>query len=158
MSKGSSQSSQSMYILLFFFKYDKCLILVSCRTVQYISKRCSCVTSFTSVSLLSDSECIPTQEETSLGVVKYNSVTESLSKISTKRGRYKTYSDDDRYEIGLYAALHGPMSAVKKYKKKHPQLGESTVRTFRDKYHKSLKASHEKTSISWKTTSPWNIR
>ena len=53
-------------------------------------------------------------------------------------------------EIGKYAALHGPVSTVIKFKKTHPQLKESIVRTFREKYHNSLKPKKAGTTITKK--------
>ena len=69
--------------------------------------------------------------ESSLVIVEYASVTRSLSEVNPKRGRYLKFSDEDRFEIGKYAALHGPKSTIIKFKKEHPQLKESTVRAFR---------------------------
>ena len=57
------------------------------------------------------------------------------------RGKYKVFSDDERYTIGKYASIHGPMAAVKKFQSIHPKLNESTVRAFRAKYHGILKKS-----------------
>ena len=80
---------------------------------------------------------MPTLGESSLGIVEYASVTRSLSEVNPKRGRYLKFSDEDLFEIGKYAALHGPKSTIIKFKKEHPQLKESTVRAFREKYHSS---------------------
>ena len=96
---------------------------------------------------------MPTQTESSLGIVEYASVTRSVREAHPKRGQYQRFSDEDRFEIGKYAALHGPMSTVIKFKKTHPQLKESTVRTFREKYHSSLKAKKAGTTITKKLPS-----
>ena len=96
---------------------------------------------------------MPTLGESSLGIVKYASVTRSLSEVNPKRGRYLKFSDEDRFEIGKYAALHGPKSTIRTFKKEHPQLKESTVRAFREKYHSSLKAKKVGTAITKKLPS-----
>ena len=74
--------------------------------------------------------------------MEFSSVQASLSKTRPGRGGYLKFTDEARFEIGKYAALHGPMSAVKKFKHAYPKLKESTVRTFRDKYVLSLKSSN----------------
>ena len=91
--------------------------------------------------------------ESSLGIVEYASVTRSLSEVNPKRGRYLKFSDEDRFEIGKYAALHGPKSTIIKFKKEHPHLKESTVRAFREKYYSSLKAKKVGTAITKKLPS-----
>ena len=91
---------------------------------------------------------MPTLGESSLGIVEYASVTRSLSEVNAKRGRYLKFSNEDRFEIGKYAALHGP-----KFKKEHPQLKESTVRAFWEKYQSSLKAKKGGTTITKKLPS-----
>ena len=96
---------------------------------------------------------MPTLGESSLGIVEYASVTRSLSEVNPKRGRYLKFSDEDRFEIGKYAALHGPKSTIIKFKKEHPQLKESTVRAFWEKYHSSLKAKKVGTAITKKLPS-----
>ena len=96
---------------------------------------------------------MPTLGESSLGIVEYASVTRSLSEVNPKRGRYLKFSAEDRFEIGKYAALHGPKLTIIKFKKEHPQLKESTVRAFREKYHSSLKAKKVGTAITKKLPS-----
>ena len=48
-----------------------------------------------------------------LGVMEFSSVQASLSKARPGRGGFLKFTDEVRFEIGKYAALHGPMSAVK---------------------------------------------
>ena len=36
------------------------------------------------------------------------------------------FTDEDRFEIGKYAAIHRPSSTLKKFKCSHPHLNEST--------------------------------
>ena len=68
-----------------------------------------------------------------LGNVEFEAVQESLNKTDHKKGQYKKFTDKDIFETGKYAAIHGPISTVKKFKNSHSHLSESTVRTFRDK-------------------------
>ena len=103
--------------------------------------------------LFVDSECMPTLGESSLGIVEYASVTRSLSEVNAKRGRDLKFSNEDRFEIGKYAALHGPKSTIIKFKKEHPQLKESTVRAFWEKYQSSLKVKKVGTAITKKLPS-----
>ena len=87
-------------------------------------------------------EHIPSQEQTSLGVLDHTAVCRSLEKVSKKNKRKNTtFSDEERYLIGQYASVHGPTAAVKKFKKTHPHLnfGESTARNLRTKYQEQLK-------------------
>ena len=65
----------------------------------------------------------------------------SLAKTKQSRGKYIKFSVEDRFTIGRYAAVHGPLAAVRKFKDQYPNLNEISVRTFRDKYNKKLKAS-----------------
>ena len=49
-----------------------------------------------------------------LGNSEYEAVQEFLSRTDHKRGQYKKFTDKDRFEIGKYAAIHGPRFTVKK--------------------------------------------
>ena len=44
-----------------------------------------------------------------LGNVEFEAVQESLNKTDHKKGQYKKFTDKDRFEIGKYAAIHGPI-------------------------------------------------
>ena len=88
----------------------------------------------------------PTQKESNLGVVEYVSVRKSISDANHSRGHYQRFSDEDRFAIGKYAAVHGPMATVKKFKPKFPHFIESTVGTSRDKYRNTLKRSRRSSS------------
>ena len=96
---------------------------------------------------------MPTKTESSLGIVEYASMARSVREGHSKRGQCQRFPDEDLFEIGKYAALHGPMSTVRKFKKTHPQLTESTVRTFWEKYHSSLKAKEAGATITKKLPS-----
>ena len=82
-------------------------------------------------------ENIPSREETSLGVVDHDAVRSSLEALTKKKSeKNNTFSDEERYQIGQYASVHGPTAAVEKFKKTHPHLkfGETIARSFRTKY------------------------
>ena len=84
---------------------------------------------------------LPTQAESGIGQVDSTAVKTNLEVKSSGRGKYKKFSDDERYVIGKYAGIHRPTAAITKSQNLHPNLKESTVRTFRDKYHHILKTS-----------------
>lgn len=55
----------------------------------------------------------PTEVETKVGAVEYESIEEKLSEKQLKH--YGKYSPEDRFQTGTYAAMHdGPTLAVKK--------------------------------------------
>ena len=92
-------------------------------------------------------------QESTLGSIEFEAANNSLSNINGKRGKYRKFSDEDRFEIGKYAAINGPGSAVKRFKKSYPHLNESTVRTFREKYRKTLKPTRNHLSPAKKICS-----
>ena len=58
----------------------------------------------------------------------------SESTQSKKRGPYsKSFSPQVKAEIGRYATENGVASTLRRYMSKHPDLKESTVRTWRVK-------------------------
>ena len=66
-------------------------------------------------------ENIPSQEETSLGVLDHDAVRSSLEALTKKKKRRNsTFSDEERYQIGQYASVHGLTAAVKSFKKPIP--------------------------------------
>ena len=72
-----------------------------------------------------------------LGTIDTEAVVKSVRKSlekSSKRGKYKKFTDHDRYLIGKDTSFNGPASATRKWKKKYPNLIESTVRGFRKRY------------------------
>ena len=66
----------------------------------------------------------------------------SIESTDKKRKNCR-FTDNERYLIGKYVAIHGPIATVKKFKRSHPRLkfGESTARSFREKYHDKIKSS-----------------
>jgi len=58
-------------------------------------------------------------------------------KISRKP-QYHKWSENERYNIGKYAAENGNINAVRKFKTDFPKLSESIVRTFKKKYYEEL--------------------
>ena len=72
-----------------------------------------------------------------MGIIDSEAVAKSVRKSlekSSKRGKYKKFTDHDRYLIGKDASFNGPASATRKWKKKYSNLTESTVRGFRKRY------------------------
>ena len=59
----------------------------------------------------------------------------AASPNSTKRKpQYHKWSENERYNIGKYAAENGNINTVRKFKTDFPKLSESTVRTFKKKF------------------------
>ena len=93
----------------------------------------------------------PTQEESGLGKLDHTAVTTAIKNSSKKRKNCR-FTDNERYVIGKYAVIYGPIAAVKKFKKSHlhPKFGESIARSLRKKYHEKLKLSEHSTVIAKK--------
>ena len=65
------------------------------------------------------------------------SASESTTKICVdvgskpkKRKPQSKYTDEDRYKISRYAKDHGPNQVARCFQSKHPNIRESTVRSF----------------------------
>ena len=56
---------------------------------------------------------------------------------------YTKWSDKYRYDIGKYASEHGPVAAVRQFKRKFSKFNESTPRSFKKKYKEKLNESKE---------------
>ena len=82
----------------------------------------------------------------------------SLAETKQSRGKYIKFSEEDCFTIGRYPAVHGPLAAVRKFKDQYPNLNESSVRTFRDKYNKKLKACGKSRSSAKKIVSKKRVR
>ena len=63
---------------------------------------------------------------------------EATSKIPSKRKSYQKWSDKERYDIGKYASLHGPVPAAKKFGTKEKPLNESSACRFAKLYQEEL--------------------
>ena len=65
---------------------------------------------------------MPTQEETSLGQMEYDTVVCAiLRNLKKKKQNFKS-TDEERHLIGKYTSIHGPTTAVTKFKKSLPHL------------------------------------
>ena len=65
--------------------------------------------------LANQMENIPSQEETMLGVLDHDVVCSSLEALTNKKKRKNsTFSEEERCQIGQYASVHGPTTALKK--------------------------------------------
>lgn len=62
------------------------------------------------------SPSFPSQKKSHPGVVEYKSVHKSITEANHLRGNYQRFSDEDRFVIGKYAAVHGSMATVKNFK------------------------------------------
>ena len=98
---------------------------------------------------------LPTSEETGLREATTQAANESVKKVlaegsekSAKRPRKErsVYRDEDRAAIGRNAAEHGNARAQKHFKNKYPELGESTVRSFK-----------QSTCLFWQVVKPLSL-
>ena len=93
----------------------------------------------------------PTQEESGPGILDHTAVTTTIQNSSKKR-RNCRFNDNERYVIGKYTAIHGPITAVKKFKRSLSNLefGESNARSLKKEYHEKLKLSEHSNVIAKK--------
>ena len=100
--------------------------------------------------LAQHSDVIPTEQESSLGLLEYQAVVSSVQDITKKKRENIKLTDKERYDIGKYSSIHGATAAVRKFKKSHPhlKLGESTARSLKKKYEELLKSKSEKTELT----------
>ena len=69
----------------------------------------------------------------SLGVVDNLAIESSIKKSKKARGKYKKYTNEQRFEMGKFASENGPAACVRRFKTVFPKLNESTVREFKKK-------------------------
>ena len=81
--------------------------------------------------LAQHSDVIPTEQESSLGLLGYQAVVSSVQDITKKKRENIKVTDKECYDIGKYSYIHGATASVRKFKKSHPhlKLGESTARS-----------------------------
>ena len=72
--------------------------------------------------LAQHSDVIPTEQESSLGLLKCQTVVSSVQDIAKKKQENIKLTDKERYDIGKYNSIHGATAAVRKFKKSHPHL------------------------------------
>lgn len=72
-------------------------------------------------------------------------------KPSKKRGSYENYSSKDRFLMGKNASIYGIASKIRKWKKAYPNLNESTVRGFKQRYETQI------SEAIWKNKSPKKV-
>ena len=73
---------------------------------------------------------------------------------SGKRKRYASYTDEDRAKIGKYASENGTTAALKRFRQDIPDLGESTVRSFKIRYLAALENSRKREDLTPITSIP----
>ena len=81
-----------------------------------------------------------------------HTVVTTVIQNSSKKWKNCRFTDNERYVLGKYTAIHGPVAAVKQCKKSHSHLEfwESTVRSLRKKYHEKFELSKHSTVIAKK--------
>ena len=87
--------------------------------------------------------------ESGLGKVDLIAVENSIGECKSKRKKnYTKYSDEARYAIGKYASENGASATCKRFKLTYPELKESTVRGFKQRYEKLLQQGGAKSEHS----------
>ena len=89
---------------------------------------------------------MPTQEDSGLGAVEYESAMNSVSdlcdpttsKKRRQRGTYTHYTPSDRAKIGKYALENGNLRALRHFSAIFPDIKESTVRNFKKAYKEHI--------------------
>ena len=80
---------------------------------------------------------MPTQEESGLGIVEYNSTMSSVSELCDPTTTKKRPSD--RAKIGKYALENGNLKAMRHFSaSSYPDIKESTIRNFKKAYKERL--------------------
>ena len=94
-----------------------------------------------------------------MGQVDFDQIEESIqsNNKTNGRGKYKQYSDKDRFIIEKYAIENGPAAPIRKFKKDLANINESTVRGFCKRYEKEI-AQAKKDQRSTATISPTQKR
>ena len=63
------------------------------------------------------------------------------TKTDNTRGNYQKYTDQERFQVGKYAAEYDIISSVRKYRPNFPKIKESTITEFKRKYEVQMKHS-----------------
>ena len=63
----------------------------------------------------------------------------NLQQVHTKKKRRFDYKEENKQDIGKYAAQCGTTAAIRKFKHRFPNLNESIVRPWLKKYRENLK-------------------
>ena len=73
-----------------------------------------------------------------MGVVDILAIETSRGEESFSRGKYKKYTNKDRFDIGKYASENGSAASVRRFQTMFPKLNESTIRGFQKMYENEL--------------------
>ena len=86
-----------------------------------------------------------------LGAIYHQAVVTSIENSNKKRKNCR-FTYNERFLIGKYTAIHGPVAAVKQLKKSHPHIefGESTAISLRKRYHNKWMSSDHSAVIQKK--------
>ena len=99
-------------------------------------------------------EHMPTQEESGLGAIQYESTVNSVAELADPaaakkrkpRGSYVHYNPKERARIGKYALENGNINTISHFKREFPALKESTVRNFKKAYKTHLDVQRKKSN------------
>ena len=101
---------------------------------------------------------LPTSEENNLGAVTNAEIHSEILLQESRRKNKKNakFTPDERFKIGEYTAIHGPVAAIRKFKRTHPHitLCESTTRNLKKKYLAKMSKSPASKEITSATRGP----
>lgn len=95
-----------------------------------------------------NADIIPTQEETSLGQLEYQDIVSSVQNDLKKKWENIKLTAKERYDIGKCSSIHGARAAVRKIKKSHLQLDESTARSLKKNDEELVRSKSNKMVLS----------
>ena len=77
--------------------------------------------------------------ESDLGVMDYRACSKASTNITSNRPKsYRKWSENKRYELGKYAAIHGSRAAKRKFHTKEKPLSQSNARRFSKLYKEEI--------------------
>ena len=76
-----------------------------------------------------------------LGAVDNLAIENTIGETKGTRGKYRKYTNENRFKIGKFASQNGVTACVRRFKTDFPRLNESTVRAFKRQYEQELKTS-----------------
>ena len=76
-----------------------------------------------------------------LGAVDNLAIENTIGQDRGTRGKYRKYTNEDKFKIGKFAIKNGAAACVRRFKTDFSKLNGSTVQYFKRKYEQELKNS-----------------
>lgn len=76
-----------------------------------------------------------------LGAVDNLAIENTIGQDRGTRGKYRKYTNEDKFKIGKFAIKNGAAACVRRFKTDFSKLNDSTVQYFKRKYEQELKNS-----------------